>query len=53
MIPFNIPIKNRNRVGGVMTPPYEQYAKLQFFYLIPQQGIVSFFAHSRRFSVVK
>ena len=22
-IPFNVPIKNRNRVGGVMTPPYE------------------------------
>ena len=23
MIPFNVPTKNRNRVGGVMTPPYE------------------------------
>ena len=23
MIPFNIQTKNRNRVGGVMTPPYE------------------------------
>ena len=23
MIPFNVQTKNRNRVGGVMTPPYE------------------------------
>ena len=23
IIPFNVPIKNQNRVGGVMTPPYE------------------------------
>ena len=30
MIPFNVQTKNRNRVGGGMTPPYEQYAKLQF-----------------------
>ena len=23
MIPFNVPTKNRNRVGGVKPPPYE------------------------------
>ena len=23
IIPFNAPIKNRHRVGGVKTPPYE------------------------------
>ena len=23
MIPFNVQTKNRNRIGGVMTPPYE------------------------------
>ena len=24
VVPFNVPIKKRNRVGGVKTPPYER-----------------------------
>ena len=30
-ISFNVPIKNRNRFGGVMTPPYETSPKFLFF----------------------
>ena len=25
MIPFNVPIQNQNRVGGVKTPPYAKH----------------------------
>ena len=32
MIPFNIPAKNRNRVGGVMPPPYESIPPNYNFY---------------------
>ena len=27
IIPFNVPFKNQNRVGGVKTPPYERCDK--------------------------
>ena len=28
MIPFNVPIQNQNRVGGVKTPPYAKHLVL-------------------------
>ena len=34
IIPFNVPFKNQNRVGGVKTPPYERCDKCQFNVLL-------------------
>ena len=31
MISFNVQAKNRNRVGGVMTPPYETVHQIVIF----------------------
>ena len=34
MIPFNVQAKNRNRVGGGMTPPYENIPSNYNFYML-------------------
>ena len=38
IVPFNAPFKRSNRVGGVKTPPYERYDKLQFTVLLMHRG---------------
>ena len=47
MIPFNVQTTNRNRVGGVMTPPYENILPNHIFQLLHHTTVAGQFAGVR------